>query len=175
MKTFKQHLREGKEIWYHGRTVKDTKFDVKYTGKGNDQEGPGFYFTTLKEEAARYTDHGGIIISVELNPRKLVSGKPNKAELTKLIKMAPDYKMTLTDWGEDPYDAFETVINGMMDNDTKYDAFQSVWYDFYRYEPADYLRNVVKLGYDGHKGVTLKYAIVIYNPKAIKVIDHEDI
>lgn len=41
-------------IGYHGTKVDITQFDIGYQGKGNDQYGSGFYFTTNAEVARGY-------------------------------------------------------------------------------------------------------------------------
>lgn len=49
---------QAKQRMYHGTGNLEelTSFDPKMTGKGNDQLGSGFYFTTHPEEASGYTD-----------------------------------------------------------------------------------------------------------------------
>jgi len=161
-------------IWYHGRTVTDETFDLNHTGKGNDQSGPGFYFTSDVNDARGYAFPKGIVLEVKLTPRKLVTGKPKRSEIEKLIKMAPNYKDTLTNFAENPPIALRQAIDGTIKyNPLAVDAFQQMWIDFYRHEPKQYLEGMIKLGYDGHEVKTNVPEIrhmVIYNPAAIKII-----
>ena len=61
----------GEYIVYHGTNSDIQKFSDEFVGKeeATDQEGPGIYFTTLKEESEMY---GKNLYSVKLTPRKLM-------------------------------------------------------------------------------------------------------
>ena len=55
------------------------------------------------------------------------------------------------------------------------DLFQQIWYDFFRWSPVEYLRGMVKLGYDGqviNKPEGRKH-VIVYNPDIIEITDTE--
>jgi len=180
---FKKIIKESLDkntFYYHGRTIDSEIFDIKYTGKGTDQEGAGFYFSTSIKDAAMYSSKNGIILKVKLNYKKLISStkKGNKNLIKKLIISAPDYKETLLNWDENKHKALQMAINGIYDyNNTQKDEIQTIEADFYRHSPEKYLENLIKLGYDGfiidkEDGIN---HFIVFNPNIIEVIDKIDI
>lgn len=177
---------------YHGGRHRITTFKPEWLGKGagHDQEGPGFYFTSSEVNARAYAEGvGGFIHTVVLSPRKLLkkTDRTKPSEVKKLMEWAPDLEYKLENWGEDPKKAFDEAFRMICSSNSKaVDAFQQVWYDFYRYDGADYLSSLVALGYDGHivPGRRAAYTnedithYVIYNPKVIrveKVVEYESL
>ena len=55
--------------WYHGtndlKSIAETGFDPSFTGKGNDQFGSGFYFSTRPTQASSFATNLNTI-SLEL-------------------------------------------------------------------------------------------------------------
>ena len=137
---------------YHGSDTKISSFVDDFVGGKNatDQEGPGIYFTTSKENAQRYGEN---IYVATLMPRKLLSEKPSGgsyAELLKLAKMAPEWEDTAQNWDENPsVGIVKAVKDAIQYNENEKDRFLQIWIDFYRNNPRDYVKNCVKLGYDG--------------------------
>lgn len=160
------------KIWFQGRKTGNKELDYAYVGRGHDHEGPGFYFTDSPEDAQNYALPDGIVISGHIAPRKLASStEPANAEtIRQLILMAPNVQDSLSDWAENPSEALKAAIDGAVRQGIEKDSFQQVWADFYRNAPAEYLKNLVQLGYDGHvptwtKGVN---HFVLYNPECFK-------
>jgi len=91
-----------------------------------------------------------------------------------LIKMKSDWEMNAQDWAENPDIGAKKAVEDAYDyNDNEKDVFLQIWIDFYRYQPLEFVRNMVKLGYDGilipkEKGRT---HIVVYNPAIIQLMD----
>jgi len=168
---------------YTGRTVKSTDFDYKYVGleKAIDKEGPGFYFTTSIDTAFGYAGNDGIVIIADVDTKKFltIKNKPKLSDIKKLILAAPDLEDTLTNFAENYHQALKIAIESYLDYDSALDSYQTIWHDFYRYEPVKYLEQLIKLGYNGHFGEKFEKAqfvdesqhIVVYNNKVIKVID----
>lgn len=164
---------------YHGSNTKITNFVTDFVGGNNatDQEGPGIYFTTSLDNANRY---GEYVHKVILKPRKLLSEKPRggtSAELLKLAKMAPDWEDTAMNWSENPQVGIVKAVNDAIQyNDNEKDRFLQIWIDFYRNHPVEYVKNCVKLGYDGivvdrqslFENDPIKHYI-IYNPSIIEI------
>jgi len=167
-------------IFYHGSNHKVDKLSDEYIGreKAIDQEGPGIYFTTSKEDAEMY---GKYIYTVKLNPKKILGKKKStsvsKFDLIKLIKMKEDWKMNAQDWSENPEVGVRKAAESSIEyNDTDKDVFLQVWIDFYRYSGREYVKNMAKLGYDGifvpkENGIN---HFVVYNPLIINIVNVED-
>jgi hypothetical protein len=174
---------EGGIIAYHGSPEKIGVFSTSFLGSGHDQEGPGIYFTTSIEDAGRY---GGNVHRVILRPRKLVplSGRINIEQIKKLILSSLNlsderglfeidindfYESGLSDWDEKPIEAFRKAVNSIGQySKSPHDAFQNVWYSFFKNEPQKYLEQMVKLGYDGVKvSKTGLDHYIVFNPNII--------
>jgi len=159
------------ETWYHGRTVSTTKFDYAWTGKGKDQEGPGFYFSSSREDAASYAYPSGIIIEAKLNIKKLLPKKAKQSDIETLVKNAPDLEYKLANWDENASKALKMSIGAMMADNQPY---LQTWADFYMQDGADYLKGLVRLGYSGHEanrdGVT---HVIVYDPSVIEITNRQ--
>jgi hypothetical protein len=160
---------------YHGSPNKIMKFVDEFVGgkDANDQEGPGIYFTSSFDNAGHY---GEYVHKVKLTPRKLLTTTPSSNKIANLIKkmvlMAPDWEEKAQDWDENPNIGLREFITSTINyNDTEKDVAQQIWYDFYRYDPVDFVRNMVKMGIDGlmipkEDGM---FHYIIYNPSVIKI------
>jgi len=85
-------LRENtQQYWYNGSERPRLQWTTENVGKGNDQNGPGLYFTTSEQSAKAY---GKYIHKVILNfePKRIcpLNGKLNTTFVQKLIKSSPD-------------------------------------------------------------------------------------
>ena len=176
---------------YHGSPNKIAKFTDDFVGRkeATDLNGPGIYFTTSENEARGYAGSGGYVYKVKLHVDKLLeSTKVSESALsklkptvTKLIKMASDWKSTAEDFGYgDAAKGLQQMVNGFVEyNSNEKDVFLQVWIDAYRDEPIDFVRNMVRLGYDGvtiPKEITQGGThIVLYNPNLIEFIAVEQI
>lgn len=141
-----------KFIAYHGSSSVINSFSDEFVGgkEATDQEGPGVYFTTSKENAIRY---GSNVYKVELTPRNPVSTEEGKnapeKQIEWLIKQAPDWKETAQNFHENPNVGLKIAVKDFIQyNENPHQQFLQVWYDFYRDNPVQYVRNMVKLGYD---------------------------
>ena len=159
---------------YTDSTIK--KFNLKHIGKGNDQFGPGIYFS------AEPINGGTKLYKVELTPRKLITdrGGFTKKEIVTLMKNSPNLKDKLMDWSENPREAFQLLLDSIMDAEDKSEQFQVMWIDVYGVDfSREYLEELVKLGYDGEliegsKHLSNKNKFyVIFNPKVIKIVSVE--
>lgn len=174
---YNQLYESNKLIAYHGSKIDFDSFDLNRVGNGNDQNGPGFYFTINSDEAKRY---GDFVHKYELNIKKWLSTKQpvNIQHIQQLVKNSPNFNETIYDWGETPQKGLKTFLEDMRTQDSNFHAFTSVWYDFYRHDAIDYVKNVIKLGYDavmikdgeGYGNINSTH-IIVYNPKVIKKIE----
>lgn len=167
-------------IVFHGMTADFNTFTDENVGNGNDQEGPGIYLSNNENDASTYCRGNGFLYTVEMNLQKTVE-KISHARLfqkvSKLIEAAPNKHETLMDWDENPSEAWSMVVGFIMEGETAHDVFQSVWYEFYRNSPVQYIRNMVKLGYDGvivpkTNGI-IHY--IVFNPNCLTIKDKRKI
>ena len=72
---------------YHGSPSQFDKFDINFSGQGNDQEGPGIYFTTDPDDASHYTEEEGKVFHVRLSFNKIVpiEGQINGEDIKQLL------------------------------------------------------------------------------------------
>jgi hypothetical protein len=167
---------------YHGSPTDFKKFSDEFVGgdEATDQEGPGVYFTTNRENAAAY---GGNLYTAKLNGNFITdesaSANANEAHIEQLIRMAEDWQSHAQNWGEDPESAIYSSISDMFEyNDNEKDVFLQVWIEYYRYDAVNFVRNMTKLGYDGvvvdrtdDRGINKH--IIVYNPSTITLTDKE--
>lgn len=158
---------------YHGTPHTFPAFEYQYIGNGTDQEGPGIYLTSDIRDAARYGQHI-MIVEAEFNHFVPLTGKTSPREIKYMIEHAPDAAYVLENYDENPTIALREAIHDTIAfNETPHDAFQSVCADFYRYDPVDFVKNMVSLGYDGVKierrdNVT---HFIAYNLDNLRIID----
>lgn len=166
-------------MWYHGSPKKIDNFVDEFVGgeEANDQEGPGIYFSSNKKDAGHF---GEYVHAVELSPSGIVSAEEgteaDRDELLALMRQAEDWEMKAQDWNEDPELGLELAVDSFMRyNHSQHQQFLQVWYDFFRYEPVNYVREMAKLGYDMikidkgvHEGEHIYHAIVL-NPSIIEL------
>lgn len=149
--------------WYHGRSARSRRFALEFVGgeSANDQEGPGFYFTTLRSEAGQYayvrSGNPGVVLEADLAVTRWVptTGRtPSAAIVDRLMRLSPCYREALEDWDEHPGRAARVALQAMLNaKEPPHQTFLRVWADFYLRcgRSADYLRAMVQLGYQGVK------------------------
>ena len=174
-------IKGGEYTMYHGTDHDITNFTDEFVGgeNANDQEGPGIYFTSSIENAGRF---GKNVYKVILKPRKLANIAPKNvvstAIVTGLIKASPSINVNnedaLSNWGMNPAIALRKAVASIMQYaENEKDLFQQIWIDFYRNYPVEFVRNMVKIGYDGEllERVDDVTHIIIYNPNSITSIE----
>jgi len=91
--------------------------------------------------------------------------------------MKEDWEMNAQDWSSNPEYGVKKAVEAAIEyNDTDKEVFLQIWIDFYRHREVEYVRNMVKLGYDGvfvpkENGIN---HFVVYNPDIIRIVDIED-
>ena len=167
---------------FHGSPHKISNFSDEFVGgeEANDQEGPGIYFTTDSSDAVKYAEGGGYVYEVNLKVNNLVSNEPKSnleyltKPITKLIKMNPNWKNVAKGYDEGLDDMVAQYIHMAQ---SEKEAFVAVYMNVYKENATMFVRNMVKLGYDGlylpmkDEGAH----IVIYNPSLIRVVNSKQI
>jgi GNAT superfamily N-acetyltransferase len=166
--------------FYHGSDHKITAFSLDHlgSGQGADQEGPGIYLTSSKKDACMY---GKYIHTIAVSiPKSRILGKKKalRTGVEILIRSAPNRDETLQNWDEDPRIAFHKAVDVIMDSygDDRREAYESVWGDFYRDHSADYLKKLIRFGYDGFElpradGIV---HLIAFNPAKLKIVAVEE-
>jgi len=155
---------------YSGQKGKKPEFDLDKLGKGNDEHGPGFYFSTNKSDTYQYASPSGIIITADMSKLYITDANSNinEDDMYKLIDMAGDYKETYYENGG---------TDDMLMGDTFHETINNIWYDIYTPEySGEFVYNLYKLGYDGmiYNAYDDVNHIVIYNTEKLKDITIED-
>lgn len=159
-------------VAYHGSLTRFTHFDLSFSGKGHDVNGPGIYFTTIKDDALLY---GNYLITATLHLNKIITPtkRPNKQIIEKMITMSPDKDDVLLNYDENPYTAFRNAVYGYMIMNAK-EAYESVWYDFYQDKNKLYCDNMASLGYDAVKvEVNGGYHYIVLNLASIDITHYQ--
>lgn len=169
--------------WYHGSPFTFDRFDIETIGHGTDQEGPGIYLTTSEDDAYGYSRKGlperdGHVYEVRVHPEfhclPAVGGRLSISKCDKLVRMAPNWRDLLLDWGHESTVAnFEAMHQCLLMRPTQREAYQDIWYQFYRYRPVDFARNMVTLGFDGmliDKPEKGKQHLVVYNTDRVRIM-----
>lgn len=166
---------------YHGTSENIEAFTDTFVGGENavDEQGAGIYFTTNKKEASAY---GNKLYTVELFGSFLTDKEPATAvdisKLIQLIKMSEDWENMAYNFDTNANKGAMIASQGAIEySDTEKEVFQSIEADFYRYDGLRYVRNMVKLGYDGiivdSYGNKEYKNIIMFNPNNIKIINIE--
>lgn len=162
---------------YHGSSRKFGAFSyTNLNPGGNLQEGPGFYLTTSEKDARSY---GKYIYTVQVSYTKLVPqrGVPKREELIHIVRSSPNLRDNFWDWGETPEQGVMAAVNSYMRfSKHPHDAFQQAWVDWYRHDIIPYLKEMVRLRYDGvkiNKTDGVKHFIA-FNPLKLRIVNIED-
>lgn len=147
---------DGTQLFYHASDHVIKTFDLDHLGTGTniDQEGPGIYLTSSREDALKY---GKYVYDVHatINSKRLLPEKyPVTANFIKTqIKSSPDWDDDLyTNWDEFPERALNKATQAMISRygPNKFrKAIEQLWYDYYRDVPKLFLQQLIDLGYDG--------------------------
>ncbi len=155
--------------WYHGTDVNLVKFSDEFLGRENAPYGPGIYLTNNPELAHA---HGKNLYEVTIDNLKLVKTSPSKLPTSKiqdLIKQAPDYRDNLYNWGEDEQASMYKAIADMLNGKSAWDILQNIWYEFYKEETTQFVRNASAMGFDGavlDRGKSIIF-LILMNPKKV--------
>lgn len=164
---------------HHGSNSQFFKIDTKTWGKGNDQDGPGFYLTSNAENTQAYGNHRiDVYARVEKPLVKGTNKKLTPAQVQALIKASPDYAENIENWGDISYLGEARVLRDAVAAYGRNDAFnaiQSIYNDFWG-DPVAYLKAVTRItGYDGvwHQITPKDLHIVVWSPNQVKFVSND--
>jgi len=181
---------------YHGSGTRIKRFRAEFTGKGNDENGSGYYFTTDTAEATGYTARlssyqtekpGGmdeptvhevfLAITKPLDADKL--GRLTLAQAVRFIRLCPDEREALGGWGDVDYEGIDVIRNRAaqqyadVHGSTLLHVLNMIKNDFYREDHPSWASSIqVILGYDGvvAKKTATSTHWVAWFPKQIKSV-----
>lgn len=163
---------------YHGSPSEIKKFTIDNVGReeATDQEGPGIYLTSSYNDAAVY---GKYVHKIKVKSGNFYDESERfskmRPKILAIMKMAKDWKETAENFDENPNKGILVALDSFMQySQNEKDLLQSVWHDFYRYAPVDFVRNCVKNGIDGivvkrEQGGENVEHIIIYNADLIEI------
>ena len=172
---------KGKPIpLYHGSHKFFTSIDPGTFGRGHDAYGSGFYLTTDPGNAKSY---GSNVLKVYARIEKPMTPEMTKPltriQIQRLIVSAPDYKDSLSNFGDWSYYGLARVMKETIDQYDElpaYDAFQVIQNDFWKSEIAKFLKTMIKVtGYDGvvvNATNDIQYYIV-FTPNQVKLTSND--
>lgn len=129
-------------VMYHGTGADFAKFGYEFADEGASAYGMGFYFTSAPHTASGYAaGEYPNVMPVYLNIKKPLPSNYtrllNRAQLRKIIMMAPDLDDALTNFGDVNYMGMERLMSEVIDQfedsaDTLLGQLNTVANDFYR-------------------------------------------
>lgn len=164
---------------YHSSRHKISEFNLNFVGSGNDELGPGIYFSSNLQY-----NYGKYCHEVELSLKKVVptTKKVSMGEIKKMIVNSPEFDDVYENFIDRWYDnekfnkisATNNMIRLMGDAENGIQQHLNVWIDLYRHTSKIWCENMVKFfNYDGvirkdfeDLGIT---HYVVYNPQIIKI------
>lgn len=142
-------------VFFHGTGTDISAFSHQFTGKGIDQYGTGFYFTSKPDVANTYSilKDSPNTLPVYLKVTKPISKDTQRSlsplHIEKLIRSAPNYKESLRNFEENEAKAMSSAVNAYTSN-TAFNTMRMLHNDFYRGNHEEFLKNFTKVtGYDG--------------------------
>jgi hypothetical protein len=155
---------------FHGtgnsQSIYDNNFSYEYIGTGNDEYGPGFYFTNDEATANRYVGEGdspGVIrAKVNLSNPIEIDGVQSGSFFEKFppmdtnqVRQALEYSLSafgddfLYNWGDVDFEGRENIIEKIV-GEYAGKSLMSVIYDFFHQDTVEGMKYIrEQLGYDG--------------------------
>jgi hypothetical protein len=138
-------------IFYHGSLRPRKTWDLSSLGQGNDQYGPGWYFTDNEKVAKSYADGPeGVLQKCDINVSNVCPNVGDtdrfRSRVARMMKAAPQARTHLENWGENPREALNQALDLTLDStEGPHDLIQQVWIDFYLDQEGVWAKNVLKL------------------------------
>jgi hypothetical protein len=104
--------------WLHGSSGRIDRFTLDFVGVGNDEQGPGLYFTDSPETAEGYAlrHGGGHVMTVAVAGRIAREDFALSRQMVEeIIRSSPDLADTLTNFGDVAYEGKSAVMRMAVD------------------------------------------------------------
>ena len=164
------------QFWWHGgpqmTNWSESWWDRDRTVSSLNEEGPGIYFTTDRQEAEGYGPYLYYATPSGFNP--LPHRKPSKAFLMNLYNSASDEhkELFLSNWGIEGNNPMEGLSH-YLHQDSLLDAATTLYSDLFQYDAQEYIDAMVGMGYDGvivqkgSPGAKIRKHMVVWNPRKL--------
>lgn len=148
------------QVWYHGTPFDFEAFDAVHLGKGNDQLGSGFYFTSNETTADGYALSEGHVLTaaIEMARPMPVNAKFSRSHIEAMLRASPDFEAAMTNWGEIGFEKEAVVVVRAIDSyaemnkgcDDAVQVLNAISNDFWKGSEGAFLRAVhAATGFDG--------------------------
>lgn len=161
-------------IWYHGSNRTIDKFNTDFVGTGNDQYGPGIYFSNSKKFSSNYGEHLYEADIIKARIRNGLSGVfPGVAQTMAWAKGSPTWRDSATNWDEDEKIGLRKAAESIVSEATNYSEYlQGLWAEFYMKEEKIFCAKMSAKLIDGYtlkidKSSDLEF-LILFNPEAIR-------
>jgi len=165
---------------WHGSLRPRRYWNLAHIGRGNDQYGPGWYFTSNEETAkvyGRYVHSCTIDLSEANAADQIGEAIEYEDQIEKLIAESPGFQTNYYDWDDNPGRALRQATLGYCSSaENVYEALLMIHGDLYP-ESADLWSQKVSqiFGWDGAIiPVNNETFLVVWNPAVIHVDEMQD-
>lgn len=152
-------------IFYHGTKHNITEFSTDFVGNGNDQYGPGIYFTTDLEMAKMYGSNIYVVDIIKARIKKSTSRKPSYNFVRNIIKKSPDIDRILENWSENRNVAMLKSIESILESGDFGDVIQSIHAEFFVGDEKLFLKIMSSKLIDG---IVYGNILTLFNADAIR-------
>ena len=173
--------------WFHGSAADIDAFHLDFVGTGNDEQGPGLYFTDSDETARHYalragSVDGGHIMKVEIAGEMATEDFTlTKSMVAKIVKLSPEYADRLLDFGDPDFEGVEKIIRRIEETYSGQpirEAVISLSNNFWNGNEKAMLPALVeftsRIGYVRRMKDGEEHAI-LWTPSAISIIDRHEV
>lgn len=130
-----------------------------------DEEFPGISFFK-NENSARKKNPYVTKVSLEMKKTVPLYGKIKRSDAEYLIHISPNREEVIKTYGDDHREAYFKAVDDMMKG-TTIDAFLKIYKTFYENDPREFLKQMMKLGYDG---IMFDDNQILFNPQRAKIM-----
>lgn len=156
---------------YHGTNHDIIRFSTEFVGRGNDQYGPGIYFTDNIDLAKSY---GRNVYEADIVKARIRSARGSNLVspvwITNVIKKNPDWPDSACNWSENPAKGLKLAVDSIIHGAEDYgDLIQSIWIEFFRGDESLYMDVLSSKLIDGIIYNVDRYKfLTLFNPNAIR-------
>lgn len=161
-------------IWYHGSNRTIDKFNTDFVGTGNDQYGPGIYFSNSKKFSSNY---GEYLYEADIIKARIRNGltriSPDIRTTAVWAKGSPTWRDTAANWDEDERVGLRKAAESICSEATNLSEYlQCLWAEFYMKEEKFFCARMSEKLIDGYtlkidKSSDLEF-LILFNPEAIR-------
>jgi len=145
--------------WFHGTPHDFDAFDPATLGKGTDQLGSGFYFTSEESTAGGYAEGGYVmVVALSLEKPMPADARFTRGQIEAILRAAPSFEESIGNWGEIAFEGERTVVGRAVNayaemgegSDDAVQVLNAISNDMWQGHEAAFLRAVNEVtGYDG--------------------------